>query len=69
MLDYRVTTPENVDFTFGTWMTTPLDGLEDGHHAVDLVIGEVGGIGPPMGDPDPASTYTVDFGFFTTVNP
>ncbi|MGB0590301.1 MAG: putative metal-binding motif-containing protein [Myxococcota bacterium] len=62
-------TPENVDFTFGSWMVTDLGALEDGQHGVDLVIGEVGGIGAPIGDPDEGAMYTIDFGFFSTVSP
>ena len=62
-------TPEQVDITFGSWMTTDVGGLDEGQYGVDLVIGEVGGIGAPLGEPDEGATYTVDFGFFSTVNP
>ena len=62
-------TPENVDITFGTWMASPLEGLEAGQHAVDLIVGEVGGLGPPVGEPAEDAMYTVEFGFFSTITP
>ena len=61
--------PTGADITFGSWVVTDLEGLEEGQHAVDLVIGEVGGLGPPVGEPDEGAMYSVDFGFFSTVHP
>ena len=55
--------PEQVDISYASFITVGPEALTDDQtFAVDLVIGEAGGLGSPLDAPSPDATYTIDFG-------